>query len=83
MYSPTGNGPINPLRSSYQTSGMHGSPVQIPFMNFNTSLNLEANKSAQQSQDTASTPSQYKNLSMSVQQFERKMDNLYPGYKKE
>jgi hypothetical protein len=62
---------------------MHGSPVQIPFMNFNTSLNLEANKSAQQSQDTASTPSQYKNLSMSVQQFERKMDNLYPGYKKE
>jgi hypothetical protein len=62
---------------------MHGSPVQIPFMNFNTSLNLEANKSAQQSQDTASTPSQYKNLSMSVQLFERKMDNLYPGYKKE
>jgi hypothetical protein len=82
MLSPTNNGTINPLRNSYQTSGMHGSPVQIPFMNFNTSLNLDTNKSVQQPQDNNPSSNQYKNLSMSVQQFERKMDSLYPNFKK-
>lgn len=67
IYTPTGTTSAHNLRSSYQTTGPHGAPMPMPFMNFNTSLNLES-KPPQPVIEGASS-GQYKNLSLSMQQF--------------
>lgn len=79
IYTPSGAASTSALRSSYQTS-LHSPPTQMPFMSFNSSMTLD-NK--QQPSQESTAPSQYKNLSLSMQQFERKMDNIYPNYKKD